>query len=241
MHSTDQDRITVLAVDDSPQVLQMLTIALETETLGLLTAESGEDALTLIAEVGLPDLATVDLNMPGGMDGFEFCKRLHNWSDVPVIMLTGVDEEETVVRAIEQYAEDYVTKPFIPDVLAARIRRVLERVGRFPYPTAMPVPVDGYLRVDFPGREVYLDEQCNSLTPTETRLLYILMRTPGETMPSDFLLRRMWPREIVYEDRLHVYVHRLREKLRREGDDHEYIQSERGVGYRFQPRPDGEQ
>lgn len=236
MHNTDKDPITVLAVDDSPQVLQVLSIALETDSLTLITAESGEDALALIAEMGLPDLATVDLNMPGGMNGFEFCKRLHRWSDVPVIMLTGVDEEETVVRAIEQYAEDYVTKPFIPDVLAARIHRVLERVGRFPFPTMMPVPVDACLRVDFPGREVYLREHCNSLTPTEARLLYILMRATEETIPSDFLLRRMWPREVVYEDRLHVYIHRLREKLRWEGDDHEYIQSERGVGYRFQPR-----
>ena len=239
MHRTDKKPITLLAVDDSPQVLRMLTFALETEAVRLLTAESGEEALDLLAEVGLPDLATVDLTMPGGMDGFEFCKRLHRWSDVPVIMLTGVDEQGTVVRAIEQHAEDYVTKPFIPEVLEARINRVLDRVGTFPYPTAMPIRVDGCLRVDFPGRTVYLGEERNSLTPTESRLLYILMRATVETVPSDFLLRRMWPREVVYEDRLHVYVHRLREKLHRPEDEHEYIQSERGVGYRFQPRPAG--
>lgn len=236
MHNTNNNLITILAVDDSLQVLQVLEAALEKGTLKLLTADSGEAALKLITQVGLPDLATVDLNMPGGMDGFEFCHHLHRWSDVPVIMLTGVDEEDTVVRAIEQHAEDYVTKPFVPDVLEARIRRVLDRVGRFPYPTALPIPVDEHLSVNFPAREVYVGDTCNSLTPTESRLLYILMRSTEETIPSDFLLRRMWPREIVYEDRLHVYVHRLREKLHEEGDAHEYVQSERGVGYRFQPR-----
>lgn len=236
MDQTDNRPITVLAVDDSPQVLQVLEIALETQALDLLTARSGEAALELIGEVGLPELATVDVNMPGGMDGFEFCQSLHRWSDVPVIMLTGIDEEDTVVHAIQQYAEDYVTKPFVPNVLVARIRRVLERVGRFPYPMSMPIKVDHCLKVNFPERDVWIGESRRSLTPTESRLLHILMRSSGETIPSDFLLRRMWPREMVYEDRLHVYVHRLREKLNLDGDEHEYIVSERGVGYRFQPR-----
>lgn len=236
MDEINNNPITILAVDDSPQVLQMLEVALATESMKLMTADSGEAALALLGQAGLPQLATVDLNMPGGMDGFEFCRRLQRWSDVPVIMLTGIDEEETVVRAIQQYAEDYVTKPFLPDVLAARIRRVVERVGRFPYPAEVPVQVDDVLRVDFPAREVHVGDICRSLTPTESRLLYILMRAAGETIPSDYLLRRMWPRELVFEDRLHVYVHRLREKLRSEDDDYEYVQSVRGVGYSFQPR-----
>lgn len=225
----------VLIVDDSMEVLQVVRHTLEESDFLPVIASSGEEALTEMAEEGLPHLAVVDLKMPPGMDGFEFCDRLFQCSDVPVVMLTGVDESETVVQALQRYAEDYVLKPFSPDELVARVRRVLARVGKFPYRMVVPIVVDDCLRVDFPAREVVIEERTASLTPTEARLLYILMRTPGKTITSDFLLRRMWPMEHAYEDRLHVYIHRLRRKLQSGQWEHQYVVSERGVGYRFQP------
>lgn len=225
----------VLVVDDNVDALQIVQSTLEESDFVPVTASSGEAALECIAEKGLPHLAVVDLKMPPGMNGFEFCDQLYRISDVPVIMLTGVDESETVVQALQQYAEDYVLKPFDPDELVARVRRVLARVGKFPYRMAASIVVDDCLRVDFPAREVLIEDKKASLTPTEARLLYILMRTPGKTVTSNFLLRRMWPMEHAYEDRLHVYIHRLRSKLQVGQLEHQYVVSDRGVGYHFQP------
>lgn len=225
----------VLVVDDSMEALQIVQHTLEESEFLPVAASSGEEAIEKVAENGLPHLAVVDLKMPPGMNGFEFCDHLFQFSDVPVIMLTGVDESETVVQALQKYAEDYVLKPFNPDELVARVHRVLARVGKFPYRMVVPIVVDDCLRVDFPAREVKIEEHTALLTPTEARLLYILMRTPGKTATSEFLLRRMWPREHAYEDRLHVYIHRLRSKLQSGQWEHQYVVSERGVGYRFQP------
>lgn len=230
--------LSILVVDDSVEALQILEKTLEKAGYRVWSALSGEDALKLVAKSGLPQLAIVDLHMPPGMDGFELCERLNQFCDIPIIMLTAVDEASTVVRAIQQFAEDYVVKPFSPSELVARIKRVLERVGQFPYGAEMPLQVDPRLDIDFPARRLIKDGVTSALTPTEARLLYILMRNSGETVATDFLLRRMWPREITYEDRLHVYVHRLRTKLKELDGKHKYIISERGVGYRFEPRPE---
>lgn len=232
---------TVLAVDDSPETLLIVEHALRRHGYRVQTATSGEAALALLEQEGLPHLAVVDMHMPPGMNGFDFCEQLGRFSDVPVIMLTAVDEETTVVRAIRQYAEDYMIKPFNPGELAARVGRVLRRVGQFPFVMAAPVAVDEKLAVNFAARELHLNGSTQGLTPTEARLLYILMRTPGETVNRDFLLRRMWPLEHSDDDRLHVYVHRLRTKLKGAGGKHRYVVSERGVGYRFQPRDVSEQ
>lgn len=229
--------ISILVVDDSVEALEILRRTLERGGYRVWTAISGEEALKRVADLGLPQLAIVDLHMPPGMDGFELCERLNQFSDLPVIMLTAIDEADTVVRAIQQFAEDYVIKPFSPSELVARIKRVLDRVGHFPFSATAPLQVDPKLSIDFPGRKLIKEGETSSLTPTEARLLYILMRHSGETVETEFLLRRMWPREITYEDRLHVYVHRLRNKLKEVEGNHQYVISERGVGYRFQPRP----
>ena len=106
----------ILAVDDNEQTLQIVKLTLERDGYQVMTATSGQEALTVIRRMGLPHLALVDLNMPM-MNGFEFCKALHEFSDVPVIMLTAINEEDTIVKGIEMYAEDYVVKPFRPNEL----------------------------------------------------------------------------------------------------------------------------
>lgn len=223
----------ILVVDDSPLILRMVEKALHGGGFDVSTAASGEDAIGHIKRFGLPHLAIVDINMPPGMDGFEFCDEVHAFSDLPVIMLTAVDEEQTIVQAIEQYAEDYVTKPFHAAELVARVRRVLRRVGDFAYTLDPVTQVDKHLQVDFPGKQIYLDGEPTTLTPTETKLLYILMRNAGRTVTSNFILQRLWPLELVQEDRLRVYVHRLRRKIEKTPTHPHYIVSQRGVGYTF--------
>lgn len=226
---------SLLLVDDNPETLQIASFALKRTGFAVETATSGEGALELIQRLGLPHMAIVDINMPPGMDGFEFCRRLLQFSEVPVIMLTVVDEEETVVEALEQYAEDYILKPFDPYELAARVQRVLQRYGVFPYEMAAPIEVDERLAVNFPARKATIDGKEISLTWAEARLLYLLMHHTGQVIELDYLLRRMWPWQMVFENRLYVLVHRLRKKLEEHGGNHQYIVSEPGVGYRFEP------
>jgi DNA-binding response OmpR family regulator len=222
----------ILIVDDDPAIRRLVEQKLKLTGFETVTAASGHEALEVIARRGLPHLAIVDLRMPG-MDGFAFCEAVQQFTDLPVILLTAVDDEETIIQGIERYAEDYVTKPFSPGELVARVGRVLRRIGDFGYALGPVTRVDGYLAIDFPhlcalagGREV-------ALRPTECKLLYILMRNAGHTVTTDFLLRRLWPMEEVFADRLRVHVRRLRTKIEPDPARPVYIVTERGEGYRF--------
>jgi DNA-binding response OmpR family regulator len=222
-------------VDDDPAILRLVRDKLDRAGFTVLTAGSGHRALEVIERHGLPHLAIVDINMPG-MDGFEFSATVQQFSDLPVIMLTAVDEEETVIKGIEHYAEDYITKPFSPRELVARVQRVLRRIGDFAYTLEPVTRVDKRLQVDFVHRQAIIADQIVSLTPTETKLLYILMRNAGRVVTSDFLVGRLWPWEEVFEDALRVHVHRLRQKLEPTPSKPNYIVTERGLGYRFVAR-----
>lgn len=236
---TTETQQKILAVDDDHFNLRIVQHALKQADFKVMTATSGEEALSQIKRQGLPHLAVVDIHMPPGMSGFEFCRSVHQFSDLPIIMLTAVGEENTVVEGLEKHAEDYIIKPFVPGELVARVNRVLRRIGDFAYTLEPLTKVDERLAIDFPAREAYVYDEPVSLTPTETKLLYILMRNAGRTVTTDFILRRLWPLEPAYEDRLHVHMHRLRRKI--EADDDEewprYIVSERGLGYTFQATP----
>lgn len=225
----------ILAVDDNIQTLQIVRHTLERGGFDVVTATSGADALNMINRHGMPHLALVDLRMPG-MSGFELCQALQEFSDVPVIILTAENEEETVVTGIEEYAEDYMIKPFRPSELVARINRVLRRIGDFAYTLDPTINVDDHLSINFPNREATAGGQTVSLTPTETKIIYILMRNAGQIVTTDFLLRRIWPLESAFEDRLHVHVHRLRKKVEKDSSKPRYIVSKRGLGYTF-PKP----
>lgn len=225
----------VLVVDDDPDLRQMVRYSLEAEGLEVVAAGSADEALDLISRHGLPHLAVVDIMMPG-TDGLELSRRILRFCDLPIIMLTAVEEEETVVAAIDQVAEDYVTKPFNPKELAARVRRVLRRMGDFAYALGPETRVDDRLAVDFARQELSIEGQPRSLTPTESKILHVLMRSTGRTVTSDFLLRRVWPLEEVYEDTLRVHIHRLRQKIEPDPAQPRYLITHRGVGYSFLPR-----
>jgi DNA-binding response OmpR family regulator len=210
----------------------LVAIKLQGNGYEVLTAHSGEGALAILGQQGLPHLAIIDINMPG-MDGFELCQRILSFSDLPIILLTAMDQEETVIRGIEHFAEDYVTKPFSPNELMARVRRVLRRMADYNYTAELIAQVDEHLSIDFVHKRAFFDQTEIVLTPTETKILFILMRNAGHSVTYDFLLKRIWPLDDVYEDTLRVHIHRLRNKIEQNPSLPRYILTVRGIGYTF--------
>ncbi|MCZ7671282.1 MAG: response regulator transcription factor [Chloroflexi bacterium] len=222
----------ILVVDDNEQTVRIVQFALERAGYTVKTALSGESALAQIKEDGLPDLAIVDYNMLPGMSGPEFCQKIHVFCDLPVIMLTAVDDEKIVEACLCEYCEDYVRKPFSPTVLVARVRRLLARFENLGAGNTVFVPVDDRLTVNFSQQTATVDGEPVLLTPIETKLLHLLMRQADKPVHTDYILRRIWPQEDAYEDRLHVHIHRLRQKIEHKADGR-YIESKRGTGYIF--------
>lgn len=224
----------ILAVEDDPDLLRLIQGELESAGFEVWACASAEQALDLVARRGLPHLALVDILLPG-MDGMSLARKLQEWSDLPVLLLTSVDEEDTVVRAIETFAEDYIRKPFAPREMVARVERVFRRIGNFGYTLQPVIRVDDRLSIDFANQKAVKDGRPVPLTSTETKLLYVLMRSAGRVVATDFLLRRLWPSDEVFEDTLRVHVHRLRGKIEPEPARPRYVLTERGTGYRFPP------
>ncbi|RMG97677.1 MAG: DNA-binding response regulator [Chloroflexi bacterium] len=232
MFDAPADTYKILAVDDNAFTLRIVQHTLEQAGFEVVTAVSGQEALQIINRHGIPHLAVVDLHMPG-MSGFEFCRAVREFSDMPVIMLTAVNTEETIIEGLELYAEDYIVKPFNPGELVARVNRVLRRMGDYTYTLESTTRIDERLLINFPAREAVVNGTPVSLTPTEAKLLYILVRNQGRIVTTDFLLNRIWPLEDAQEDRLHVHIHRLRRKIEDDPNNPQYIVAERGTGYRF--------
>lgn len=224
----------ILVVDDDPDITKVVQFTLEAEGFEVGTAHSAQEAFNDIARHGLPHLAVVDIRMPG-MDGIELARKVQKYSDLPVILLTAVNEEDAVVAAIDEVAEDYVTKPFSPKVLAARVKRVIRRMGHFAFRLEALTVIDDRLAVDFAEKKALIDEEPVSLTPTETKLLHILIRSARRTVTTEYLLGRLWPLEEVFEDTLRVHVHRLRQKIEPDKGSPKYLITQRGVGYSFLP------
>lgn len=232
MLDTPSDVQRILALDDNAYTLRIVAHALEQAGYQVSTAVSGKQALQHIERHGMPHLVVVDLHMPG-MSGFEFCRQIHDFSDIPVIMLTAAGDETTIVEGLHEHAEDYIVKPFNSQELAVRVRRVLGRMGDYDYTLESKTQIDNNLAVNFPKREAIVKGKAVSLTPTETKLLFILLRNAGRIVTTEFLLTRIWPLQAAQEDRLHVHIHRLRRKIEPDHVKPTYILAERGTGYRF--------
>jgi DNA-binding response OmpR family regulator len=234
MMSRDFDQFppVILTVDDDSAVRAVARITLENAGYTVFQADSGLSALNLLEETGLPDMAIVDINMPE-MGGVAFCREILDYSDLPVLMLTAVQETETVVKVLTQIAEDYMVKPFRAPELLARIQRIWQRLGCLPFPSGRVMPIHKALQVDFVGQTVFVAGQPTALTRLESRLLYILLRQSGQVLAPLFLSRRLWPQEIPSEERVRVAVHRLRQKIEPEDGSLTFIVTERGDGYRF--------
>lgn len=223
----------ILLVDDEADIRWTVGELLKDHGFQVATADSAGQALDWIAESGIPHLAVVDIMMPE-VDGIDLCRKLHGFSDVPVILLTAVDDPKTITGAIREFAEDYVVKPFDPDELAARIRRVLGRFETFEYATGPTVEIDDRLMLELVAGRALVDGVPVELTPTEVRLLHVLLRNAGRPVSTGHLLQRVWPREEVFEDCLRVHIHRVRRKIEEEPSSPRYLLTERGLGYRLE-------
>ena len=228
-------RPALLLVDDDPTLLSVLSRRMAREGYEVVSAESGPRALQLLDQ-RWPSLLIIDLMMPG-MDGFELCARVKRIADLPIIVLSAVDASEAKVRALEEYAEDYVTKPFDPDELVARVQRVLQRA---PAGRSAVVLDGGELEIDLVGRRVTRAGSSSALTPIEVRLLHQLLGQIDRTVTTDSLLNRVWA-ESDGADPSYVWVtvRRLRRKLEADPDRPRFLLTERGVGYRLVSAPQG--
>ncbi|HEX5780448.1 MAG TPA: response regulator transcription factor [Solirubrobacteraceae bacterium] len=214
----------VLVVDDEPQILRALRVVLREAGYEAIPAETAEEALDRAA-VRPPDAAIVDLVLPDG-DGVEVTRRLREWSEMPIIVLSAVGDEEEKVRALEAGADDYVTKPFGPRELVARLGAALRRAGS---PADEPaIRADG-LEVDLAARVVRVDGGEVHLTPIEFDLLRALARNRGRLLTHRALLSEVWGPEYVNDTAvLRTHIANLRRKI---GGRHN--RTDPGVGYRF--------
>ncbi len=222
-------RPAVLLVDDDLTLLSALSRRVSRAGYEVRTASTGAAALKQL-EGTWPALLVVDLMMPG-MDGFELCRRVKQLADLPIIVLSAVDASEAKVSALELYAEDYVTKPFDPDELVARIQRVLRRAAI----GSPQISLDGGdVEVDLATRRLTTLSGTQQLTPTEARLLQVLAASVDRIVPTDELLDRVWTdADGADPSYLWVTVRRLRRKLEPDPDRPRYLMTERGVGYRL--------
>jgi two-component system alkaline phosphatase synthesis response regulator PhoP len=221
---------TILVVDDEPKISRQIGDYLERSGYRAITAADGPTGVTL-ARTQRPDLIVLDLNLPG-MDGFDVCRAVRRESDVPIIMLTARTDEPDRLVGLELGADDYVTKPFSPRELVARIRAVLRRVqGGFRDPGLIR---SGDLEIDLAGHRARRAGQPLGLTRTEFDLLVVLAQHPGQAFSRAQLLDRI--HGIAYDgyDRsIDAHVRNLRRKLEPDPTEPRYVLTVYGVGYRF--------
>lgn len=226
---TTENRARILVVDDEAQIRKFLRISLLAHGYDVTEAARGEDALHKLTEDGA-DLVVLDLGLPT-LDGQTVIRRIREWSNVPILVLSVRSDETDKVEALDHGANDYVTKPFGIAELVARLRVLLRnRVGQ-----ADPLSYDGAgLRVDFAARKVAVDGEEVHLTRKEYELLRLLTRETGKVLTHETLLRATWGDAYVGETHyLRVHIGRLRQKLGDDPASPRFIFTEPGVGYRL--------
>ena len=219
----------ILVVDDEPNIVELLRLYPEKESFAVIAARDGDEALALHLRHD-PDLVILDLMLPV-LDGFEVCREIRRRGPTPILMLTARTDDVDAIVGLELGADDYVTKPFNPRALVARVKAILRRTAP-PVAGARPIEV-GPLRIDVRRREAAVGERRLELRAREFDLLAALARDPGVVLTRDALLVDVWGTDFPGETRtIDVHVAELRKKL---GDDGPPIETVRGVGYRLVP------
>lgn len=222
----------ILIIEDSTDLVSMLRVRLEAEGYEVASACDGVVGLKVL-QAQQPDLVLLDVMMPR-MNGWETCARIRQLSDVPIIMLTALDEEISTIRGLELGADDYITKPFSFMELSARIRATLRR-RTHPIVGGATVKIDERLTVDQKSCRVIVDGKAMDLSPIEFKLLVCFTENIGRVLTHQSLLTQVWGWEYADEtDYLKVYIHHLRQKIEPDPRRPRYIVTERGLGYRFQ-------
>jgi DNA-binding response OmpR family regulator len=234
-------KTTILAADDDPQLLRLMTRNLQLEGYDVLAASDGQQALELV-ESNAPDLVLLDVMMPK-MDGFTVCYRVREFSAVPIIIVTARGQDQDKVRGLDLGADDYLTKPFSVDELLARVRAVLRRAQfttREHTKGMRASTATGNLLVDYSQHIVMMNGQEVALTPTEYRIIAYLAQNVGRVVTQDLLLEHVWGPEYLGESHmLQVNINRLRRKLEIDPTQPHYILTKVGVGYSLAALPAG--
>jgi two-component system KDP operon response regulator KdpE len=224
-----ENSLRILVVDDEAPIRRYLRVALGAQGYTVLEAAGGQEAINSVV-AGRPDLIILDLGLPD-IDGVEVARRLREWSQIPIIILSVREGEQDKIAALDAGADDYLVKPFGTGELMARIRVVLRRLA---HGTDEPVLQAGALRMDLPRRLVTVADREITLTPTEYDLLRHLMQNAGRVITHRQLLRLVWG--TAYENEMHllrVNVSNLRHKLEPDPSQPAFIHTEPGVGYRL--------
>jgi two-component system KDP operon response regulator KdpE len=220
----------VLVCDDESQILRALRVILRDADFEVVPTATAQEALDAAASRH-PDAAILDLLLPDG-NGVEVCRAIREWSDMPIIVLSAIGDEAEKVRALESGADDYVTKPFAPNELIARLRAALRRAA--PGAPDEPVLVSDGLWLDQAEHRVTRDDEDVHLTPTEFELLRTLMRNRGRLMTHRALLTQVWGPAYEHETQiLRVHVANLRRKIEPDPSSPRYVRTDPGIGYRL--------
>lgn len=220
----------ILVVDDEPKIRMFIRANLEARGYEVHLAQDGEEAVEIAARA-LPDLIILDVNMPR-MDGIEACRRIREWADTPIIVLSVGGDEKDKVKALDEGADDYVTKPFGMEELLARIRVALRHATTPDVPA--PIFSAGDMEVDLSNRVVKRQGQVVKLTRTEYELLAYLVSNCGKTVTHDELLKNVWGPEYGAESEyLRVFIGQLRRKLEDDPSNPQLIVTEPRFGYRL--------
>jgi two-component system KDP operon response regulator KdpE len=226
------ERKKILIIEDEPKIVRLLKINLESVGYEVAYALNASDGCKAV-EKEMPDLIVLDVMLPDG-DGYSLCRRIREFSDVPVIMLTARAREREKIEGFESGADDYVTKPFSTAELIARVRAILKRAGA-QHPSGAPAELEvDDLRISFSKRKVYRGATEIRLTHTEYNLLYHLAVNAGKVMLHEELLSLVWGPE--YRDEveyLRAYIRHLRKKIEVDPSEPRIIVSSPGIGYCF--------
>jgi len=227
-----QDKGTILVIEDEPQMQRFLRIVLQGQGYRFIEAQTGQEGLVQAATHS-PDIILLDLGLPD-IDGLEVTKRLREWNDAPIIILSAREQEQDKIKALDAGADDYLTKPFGAGELLARIRVAIRHKVMRQSATGEPVFILDNLRVDMSQRQIFLNDQEVHLTPIEYKLLTVLIKNAGKVVTHSQLLKEVWgpsySRETQY---LRVYMTQLRHKLESDPARPRFLMNEPGIGYRL--------
>lgn len=220
---------SILIIDDEAQIRKLLTITLQSNNYKVIEAATGSEGVKLVSS-HTPDLVLLDLGLPDE-SGHEVLRHLREWFSNPILIISVQTNEEDIVRALDNGANDYLIKPFRTGELLARIRSALKKAGSEPN---IPTVSFNDLSIDFANRVVKKDNSIVKLTATEYALLSLFARNDGKVLTHQFLLKQVWGSSHVNESQyLRVFVAQLRKKIESDPNRPTYILTESGIGYRF--------